>query len=140
MRFMVLVKATPESEAGVMPTNDMLLAMGKYNEDLVKAGVMLGGDGLKESSHGARITFGNGKTSVVDGPFAETRELVAGYWLWECKSLEEAVEWARRCPHDGGEVSTLEIRQIFEMEDFEEGSGIDQHHKVAAELAARRKT
>lgn len=133
MRFMVIVKASPESEAGVMPSQDELLEMGKYNEELVKAGIMLDGAGLHPSSKGARVHIEDGKSSVIDGPFAETRELIAGYWLWECKSLEEAVEWARRCPGDSGSGGfNVEIRQLFEMSDFEEGPGMDQHHKVLA--------
>jgi len=119
MRFAVLVKATRESEAGVMPSEKLLAAMGKFNEELVNAGVMLAGEGLHPSSKGARVTFLGDKRTVTDGPFAETKELVAGFWLWQCKSLEEAIEWARRCPNpfDDGE-SQLEIRQVFEAEDF----------------------
>lgn len=138
MRFMVIVKSTPETEAGVLPSNELLLAMGKYNEELVKAGVMLDGAGLQSSANGARVVFSGGKTSVVDGPFAESKELVAGFWMWECKSLEEAIEWARRCPSDPNEPeSHLEIRRVFENEDFEQGSGIEQHEKVADLLAER---
>jgi len=137
MRFMVMIKASPDTEAGVMPSNELLLAMGRYNEELVKAGVMIGGDGLAPSSQGARIEMKDGETRVVDGPFAETKELVAGYWIWECRSLDEAVEWARRCPQDPMQGSQLEIRRIFEMEDFEQGSGIEQHEKVAARMAER---
>ena len=119
MRFMVIVKATTESEAGVMPSEQLLAAMGKFNEELVNAGVMLAGEGLHPSTKGARVKFLGDKRTVVDGPFAETKELVAGFWLWQCKSLEEAVEWARRCPNpfEHGE-SQLEIRQVFEAEDF----------------------
>jgi hypothetical protein len=138
MRFMVIVKATPETEGGAMPSNELLLAMGKYNEELVKAGVMIDGAGLHPSNKGARVNFDGGKISVTDGPFAESKELVAGFWMWECKSLEEAIEWARRCPNDPNEPSShLEIRQVFENEDFEQGSGIDQHEKVAEMLADR---
>jgi hypothetical protein len=119
MRFMVMVKATKDSEAGVMPDEKLLAAMGKYNDELVKAGVMLAGEGLHPSSKGARIKFSGDKRTVVDGPFAETKELVAGFWLWQVKSKEEAIEWARRCPHPFGEgEAELEIRQIFEAEDF----------------------
>ena len=119
MRFMVMVKATKDSEAGVMPDEKLLAAMGKYNDELVKAGVMLAGEGLHPSSKGARIKFSGDKRTVVDGPFAETKELVAGFWLWQVKSKEAAIEWARRCPHPFGEgEAELEIRQIFEAEDF----------------------
>jgi hypothetical protein len=119
MRFMVIVKATQESEAGVMPSEELLAAMGKFNEELVNAGVMLAGEGLHPSTKGARVKFLGDKRTVVDGPFAETKELIAGFWLWQCKSLEEATEWARRCPNpfEHGE-SQLEIRQVFEAEDF----------------------
>ncbi len=116
MRFMVIVKATKDSEAGAMPDDAMLQAMGKYNEELVKAGVMLAGDGLHPSSKGARIQFdAKGKKTVVDGPFSETKELIAGYWIWQVKSMEEAVEWAKRSPFQEGQV---EIRPAFETEDF----------------------
>ena len=115
MRFMVLVKADKNSEAGVMPDKKLLTEMGKFNEDLVKAGVMLAGDGLHPSSKGARVKFEGSKRTVIDGPFAETKELVAGYWLWQCKSKQEAIEWLKRAPFDQTEV---EIRQVFEAEDF----------------------
>ncbi len=119
MRFMVMVKATRDSEAGVMPSEKLLTDMGKFNEELVNAGVMLAGEGLQPSSKGARVKFNGDKRTVIDGPFAETKELVAGFWLWQCKSLEEATEWVKRCPNpfDGGE-SEIEIRRIFEAEDF----------------------
>jgi hypothetical protein len=115
MRFMVIVKANKDSEAGVMPSEKMLTDMGKFNEELVKAGVMLAGEGLHASSKGARVKFSGGKTTVIDGPFAETKELVAGYWMWQVKSLEEAIEWLKRAPFEDTEV---EIRQVFEAEDF----------------------
>src|ERR1044071_6084189 len=115
MRFMVIVKASKESEAGEMPTEQMLTEMGKFNEELVKAGVMLAGEGLQASSKGARVKFSGGQKTVIDGPFAETKELVAGFWLWQCKSLEEAIEWLKRSPFEDTEV---EIRQVFETEDF----------------------
>ena len=115
MRFMVIVKANKDSEAGVMPTEALLTEMGKFNEELVKAGVMLAGEGLHASSKGARVKFSGGKTTVIDGPFAETKELVAGFWLWRCKSKEEAIEWLKRAPFEETEV---EIRQVFEAEDF----------------------
>jgi hypothetical protein len=119
-RFMVMVKATKESEAGEMPSEDLLAAMGKYNEELVKAGVMLDGDGLHPSSKGARVRFSGSERSVVDGPFAETKELIAGYWLWQCKSMDEAIEWAKRCPNPMEGESEVEIRQVFEADDFGE--------------------
>jgi hypothetical protein len=119
MRFMVMVKATKDSEAGVMPSEELLTAMGKFNEELAKAGVMLAGEGLQSSSKGARVRFSGDKRAVIDGPFAETKELVAGFWIWKCKSLAEAIEWVKKCPspHPGQECE-IEIRQIFEMEDF----------------------
>ncbi len=119
MRFMVMVKATRDSEAGIMPSEKLLTDMGKFNEELVKAGVMLAGEGLQPSSKGARVKFHGDKRTVVDGPFAETKELVAGFWLWQCKSLDEATEWVKRCPNpvEHGE-SEIEIRRIFEAEDF----------------------
>lgn len=118
MRFMVIVKATKESEAGEMPSEQLLTEMGNYNEELVKAGVMLAGEGLHPSSKGARVRFSGKNRTVVDGPFAETKELIAGFWIMQCKSREEVIEWVRRCPnpHDG--ESEIEIRQIFEAEDF----------------------
>ncbi len=119
MRFMVMVRANKDSEAGVMPSQQLLADMGKFNEELVKAGVMLEGEGLQPSAKGARVRFSGKQRSVIDGPFAETKELIAGYWLWQCRSLDEAIEWARRCPNpfEKGE-SELEIRQVFEAEDF----------------------
>ena len=119
MRVMVMVKATKDSEDGVMPGTELMAEMGRFNEELVKAGVMLAGEGLHPSSKGVRVKFNGTKRTVVDGPFAETKELVAGFWLWQCKSLEEAIEWARRAPNpfEHGE-SELEIRQVFEAEDF----------------------
>lgn len=121
MKVMVIVKATKNSEAGDMPTAELMTAMGAYNEELVKAGILLAGDGLHPSAKGKRIHFAGGTRSVVDGPFAETKELIAGYWIWQVRSMEEAVEWARRCPDPmPGEESTLEIRPVFEAEDFGE--------------------
>ena len=116
MRFMVLVKANKESEAGVLPDQKILEAMGKYNDELVKAGVMLAAEGLHASSKGARVRFDGQKRTVIDGPFAETKELVAGFWLWQVRSKEEAIEWLKRAPFDGG--TEVEIRQVFETEDF----------------------
>ena len=121
MRVMVIVKATKNSEAGVLPKKELLAAMGKFNEELVKAGIMLAGDGLKPSSKGKRLRFSNGKKTVIDGPFTETKELVAGFWIWKVKSMDEALEWARRCPDPmPGEDAELELRPIFEAEDFGE--------------------
>ena len=118
MRFMIIVKATAESEAGKMPNEKLLADMGKYNEELVKAGIMLAGEGLHPSSKGARIKFSGPNRTVVDGPFAETKELVAGFWLWEVKSREEAIEWVKRCPNPMEGDSEIEIRQVFEASDF----------------------
>ena len=118
MRVMVLVKATEDSEAGAMPPTEMLEAMGKYNEELVNAGIMLGGDGLHPSSRGKRVGFDGATRTVIDGPFAETRELVAGFWLWEVKDMAEAVEWVKRCPNPMFGPSEIEIRPIFEIADF----------------------
>jgi hypothetical protein len=119
MRVMVMVKATKNSEAGVMPSEKLFAEMGKFNEELVKAGVMLAGEGLHPSSKGKRVVFSGGKKTILDGPFAETKELVAGFWLWQVKSMEEAMEWARRCPDPmPGEEGILEIRPVFEAEDF----------------------
>ena len=118
MRFMILIKATKDSEAGVMPSEQLLTEMGKYNEELVKAGVMLAGEGLHPSSKGARVKFSGDKRTVIDGPFVETKELVAGFWLWKCASLEEAIEWVKRCPNPMPGEAEIEIRQVFEAEDF----------------------
>ena len=118
MRVMVLVKASPESEAGMLPSTELLTEMGNYNEELVKAGVMLAGDGLRPSSQGARVRFEGSKRTVIDGPFTETKELVAGYWIWQVRSMDEAIEWLKRAPFDGG--TEIEIRQVFEAEDFGE--------------------
>jgi len=117
-RFMVIVKATKDSEAGVMPSEQLLTDMGKYNEELVKAGIMLAGEGLHPSSKGVRVHFSGQNRTVIDGPFAETKELIAGFWLWQCRSLEEAIEWVKRCPNPMNEDSDIEIRQVFEAEDF----------------------
>lgn len=124
MRFMVMVKANKDSEAGKMPTPEVLAAMGRYNDELIKAGVMLSGDGLKASSFGARVGVKNGKRVVIDGPFAETKELVAGFWIWQVKDKAEAIEWAKKIPFDdNGEDDLVEIRQIFEMSEFEADQG-----------------
>ena len=118
MRFMIIVKASKDSEAGVMPTKQLLTEMGKFNEELVKAGVLLAGEGLHPSSKGARVRFAGNKRMVIDGPFAETKELIAGYWLWQVKSKEEAIEWVKRCPNPHNEECEIEIRRVFEAEDF----------------------
>ncbi|HKP74508.1 MAG TPA: YciI family protein [Longimicrobiaceae bacterium] len=138
MRVIVMVKATPESEAGVMPTQEILAEMGKFNEELVKAGVMLAGEGLHPSSKGVRIRFDGKQKTVIDGPFAETKELVAGFWIWQVKSMDEAVEWLKRSPFQEGEV---EIRAVFEAEDF--GAELtpelrEREERLRAEIAARQ--
>jgi hypothetical protein len=140
MKFMVIVKASPESEAGQMPSEQLLTEMGKFNEELVKAGVMLAGEGLHPSSKGARIRFNGPKRTVIDGPFSETKELVAGFWLIEVKSKEEAVEWFKRCPNPMEGESEIEIRQIFSEEDF--GPALtpelrEQEERMRAQVAAR---
>ena len=120
MKVMVIVKADKDTEAGVMPSEELLREMGNFNEELVKAGIMLAGEGLHPSSRGARVRFKGAERTVIDGPFPETKELIAGFWLWKVKSMEEAIEWARRCPNPTGEEGVLELRPIFEMEDFGE--------------------
>jgi hypothetical protein len=115
---MIIVKADKNTEAGVLPDEKLLTAMGKYNEELVKAGIMLAGEGLHASSKGARVKFSGDKRTVVDGPFAETKELIAGFWMWKCNSKAEAIEWVKRCPNPTGEESVIEIRQVFEAEEF----------------------
>jgi hypothetical protein len=141
MRFIVMVKASPESEAGVLPSQELLTEMGKFNEELVKAGVMLEGEGLHPSSKGARVKFSGSKRTVVDGPFAESKELVAGFWVWQVRSKEEAIEWAKRCPNPTGADGELEIRQIFEADDF--GAEFtpelrEQEERLRAQVAARK--
>jgi len=118
MRFMILVKATKDSEAGVMPSEQLLSEMGKFNEELAKAGILLAGEGLHPSSKGARVRFSSAKRTIIDGPFAETKELVAGFWLWQVKSKQEAIEWFKRCPNPMPSESEIEVRQVFEAEDF----------------------
>ncbi|POA26474.1 MULTISPECIES: YciI family protein [unclassified Pseudomonas] len=119
MRFMIIIKASQDSEAGVMPSQELLTAMGNYNEELVKAGILLGGEGLHPSSKGTRVRFSGEKRTVIDGPFAETKELIAGYWLWQVKSKQEAIDWVKRCPNPmPGTEAEIEIRQVFEPEDF----------------------
>jgi hypothetical protein len=140
MRFMLIIKADANSEAGVMPSQELLTEMGKYNEELVKAGVLLAGEGLHPSSKGARVKFSGSKRTVVDGPFPETKELVAGFWLIQVKSKEEAIEWVKRCPNPTGGESEIEIRQVFEAEDF--GAELtpelrEQEERLRAEVASR---
>ncbi len=118
MRFMVIVKSDKNTEAGVLPSRELLEAMTKYNEELVRAGIMLAGEGLQPSSKGARVKFSGSQRTVVDGPFTETKELIAGFWLWQVKSLAEAIEWVKRCPNPTGAESVIEIRQVFEADDF----------------------
>jgi hypothetical protein len=134
MRFMMIVKANEKSEAGVMPTDAELAEMGKYNEELIKAGVMLAGDGLHPSSKGVRVFYDGDKRRVVDGPFTEAKELIAGYWIIQVKSREEAIEWCRRVPAREGHV---ELRPLFELEDFVAGEGIEHHKRLREELAAQ---
>ncbi len=141
MRFMVLVPASEESEAGVMPSEAELAEMGKYNEELVKAGVMLAGEGLHPSSAGARVRFSGSQRTVIDGPFAETKELIAGYWIWQVESLDEAIEWVKRCPNPMGGESEIEIRPIFEAEDFGEAFTPElreQEARLRAQVAAQQ--
>jgi hypothetical protein len=143
MKFMVMVKATKGSEDGVMPTTELIDAMMKYNEELIRAGIMLGGDGLQPSSKGARVHFSGKSRTVIDGPFAETKELVAGYWMWECKSLAEAIEWVKKCPNPMYEDSDIEIRPLFQMEDFGEAFTPELREKEArlrAEAEAQAKS
>ena len=140
MRCMVMVKATKESEAGVMPSEELLGAMGRFNEELVKAGVMLAGEGLHPSSKGVRVRFSGDKRTVIDGPFSETKELVAGFWLWQVRSLDEAIEWVKRCPNPMPGASEIEIRPLFEADDF--GAELTpelrhQEERLRAEIAAR---
>ncbi len=141
MRFMILIKADKNTEAGVLPSQKLLAEMGKFNEELVKAGVMLAGEGLQPSSKGARVKFSGSKRTVIDGPFAETKELIAGFWLWQVKSKEEAIEWVKRCPNPTGDEAEIEIRQVFEAEDF--GSEFtpelrEQEARLRAQLNAKK--
>jgi hypothetical protein len=138
MRFMILVKADKNSEAGVLPDQEILTAMGKYNEELAQAGVLLAGEGLHPSAKGARVKFSGGQRTVIDGPFAETKELIAGFWLWQVQSKEEAIEWVKRCPMEEAEI---EIRQVFEAEDF--GAAFtpelrEQEERLRAQMDAKR--
>jgi hypothetical protein len=141
MRFMILIKADEHSEAGVLPDEQLLTEMGKFNEELVKAGVMLAGEGLHPSSRGARVKFSGEQRTVIDGPFAETKELIAGFWLWEVASKEEAIEWVKRCPNPMGVESEIEIRQVFEADDF--GAEYtpelrEQEERLRAQLTAKK--
>jgi hypothetical protein len=140
MRFMVIVKANKDSEAGQMPPNELLAAMGKYNEELVKAGIMLAGEGLQPSSKGVRVRFSGKQRTVIDGPFGETDQLVAGFWLWQTKSKQDAIDWLKRAPFDGG--TEIELRQVFETEDFTDATPelIEHENRLRAEVAARQKT
>lgn len=141
MRVIVFVKANKDTEAGVMPSTELLEAMGKYNEELVNAGIMLAGEGLHPSSRAARIRFSGDQRTVVDGPFTEAKELVAGFWLWQVRSMDEAIEWAKRCPNPTGDESELEIRQVFEAEEF--GDALtpelrEQEERIRAQAAAQQ--
>jgi hypothetical protein len=141
MRVMVMIKANEDSEAGVMPSEQLLTEMGAFNEELVKAGVMLDGDGLKPSSEGARVRFSGSQRTVIDGPFVETKELIAGYWIWQVESLDEAIEWVKRCPNPMGGESVIEIRPFFEAEDF--GKEFtpelrEQEERLRAQLSAKQ--
>ena len=142
MKFMILLKADKNTEAGALPDEKLLAAMGKYNEELVKAGVMLAGEGLHPSSKGARVKFSGTKRTVIDGPFAETKELIAGFWLWQVKSMTEAIEWVKRCPNPMQGESEIEIRQVFEADDF--GAEFtpelrEQEERLRAQVAAKKK-
>jgi len=141
MRVMVIVKATKDSEAGVLPSKELIEAMGKYNEQLVKAGIMLAGDGLKPSSKGKRVRFSGDKRTVIDGPFTETKELIAGYWIWQVRSMEEAVEWLKRCPNPMPGESDVEIRPFFEAADFGENltpEAQEREKRLREEIAGKR--
>ncbi|WP_321958200.1 YciI family protein [Burkholderia cenocepacia] len=141
MRVMVIVKATADSESGQMPDTELMAEMGRFNEELVKAGILLAADGLRPSSHGKRVHFSGKNRTVIDGPFAETKELVAGYWLWQVKSMEEAVEWVKRCPNPMPGDSDIEIRPLFEMEDFGDAFTPElreQEARMRAEVDARQ--
>jgi hypothetical protein len=143
MRFMVMIKADRHSEAGVMPSEQLLAEMGRFNEELVKAGVMEAGEGLQPSSKGARVRFSGKERHVIDGPFAETKELIAGFWIWKCASLQEAIDWAKRCPNPMLEDSEIEIRQIFEADDFGEAFTPElreQEDRLRAQIADQKKS
>ena len=137
MRLMVIVKATKDSEAGKMPSEELLSAMAKFNEEMVKAGAMLDGNALQPSFKGARVRFSGDKCTVIDGPFAETKELVAGYWILQCKSLAEAIGWIKRCPNPHNEDGEIEIRQMFELEDFGASEAVERHRRLGEQIAAK---
>ncbi|HEX9274656.1 MAG TPA: YciI family protein [Candidatus Binatia bacterium] len=141
MRFMMIVKASQDSEAGKMPMEEMLATMGKYNEELAKAGVLVEGTGLQSSSKGARVQFSGNKKTVIDGPFVETKELIAGYWIINVKSKQEAVDWALKAPnpHGEGKETHIEIRQFFELEDFGKSEAVDRHRELQAKLEAQKR-
>jgi hypothetical protein len=138
MRVMVIVKATKDSEAGKLPDEKILGEMAKYNEELVKAGLFLAGEGLQSSAKGKRVRFSGSERTVIDGPFAETKELIAGYWLWQVKSMDEAVEWLKRCPNPHNQESEVEIRQVFELEDFGTSEAVDHHARIRDQVAGKR--
>ena len=140
MRFMMIVKASKDSEAGKLPSEELLAAMGKYNDELMKAGVLLDLSGLQSSAKGARVKFSGGKKTVIDGPFAETKELIAGYWIINVKSREEAIEWAKRAPnpHGEGQEAEIEVRQFFELEDFAPSAAIEQHRELGKKLEEKK--
>ena len=140
MRFMVIVKASKDSEAGNMPSEKLLAEMGKFNEELVKAGVMLAGEGLQASSKGARVKFVGNKRIVTDGPFPETKELIAGFWIWKVKNKQEAIDWAKRCPspHGAEAEGEIELRQVFELDDFGPSPAIDDARRLESELAKKK--
>ncbi len=138
MRFMVIVKASKDSEAGKMPSEEMLGAMAKFNEEMVKAGIMLDGAGLKPTSQGARIRFSGKMRTVIDGPFTETKELIAGYWIIQVKNKAEAIEWMKRCPNPHEEDCEIEIRPFYELEDFGESPAVEHHRALGAEIAQRK--
>jgi hypothetical protein len=137
MRFIVMVKATKDSEAGKLPSEELLAAMAKFNEEMVKAGVMLDGNGLHPSARGARVKFSGDKRTVIDGPFAETKELIAGYWILQCKSLAEAIEWIKRCPNPHADDGEIEIRPLFELEDFGASEAVEHHRRLAEQMGNR---
>ncbi len=137
MRFMVIVKATAASEAGVMPSEELLAAMARYNEELAKAGVLLAGDGLQLSSKGARVRFAGKERTVIDGPFTEAKELIAGFWMLQLGSLEEAIEWVKRCPNPHEEDTEIEIRQVFDLADFGESPAVEHHARIRERIEGR---
>ena len=138
MRFMMIVKASKESEAGVMPDEAALAEMGKFNDSMIKAGVILAGDGLQPSSKGVRVRYAGDKRTIIDGPFTETKELIAGYWIIQVKNKAEAIEWMNRCPNPYNEDGEIELRQFFELEDFGESAAIDHHKSVGEQMAAQK--